>query len=153
MITVKERELIVRLHQQQKNQQEIADLIGCSQPTAHRWITRFKRGKTLDTLPRSGRPTKLTTKILSRLKKKIVAKIEATNDEFCSVSTKEIRKIVDEEVGELYSLRHVERIMHKLGFSLITPRPQHVRHDQEKVDKFRDEFKKNLRRSIWAVNS
>lgn len=153
MITVKEREIIVMLHQQQKNQQEIADLIGCSQPTAHRWITRFERGKTLETLPRSGRPTKLTTKTLSRLKKKIATKIEAANDEFCSVNTKEIRKIIHRDIGELYSLRHVERIMHKIGFSLITPRPQHLRHDQEKVDKFRDEFKKNLRRSIWAANS
>lgn len=153
MITVKEREFIIKLHQQQKNQQEIADLIGCSQPTVYRWITRFKRGKTLETLPRSGRPTKLTTKTLSRLKKKIIGTIEDTNDDFCSVSTKQIRNIIHQDVGEMYSLRHVERIMHKIGFSLITPRPQHLRHDQEKVDKFRDEFKKNLRRSIWVMRS
>ena len=70
MISKKERELIVKLHQKGKNQQEIADLIGCSQPTIHKWVTRFKRGKTLDTLPRSGRPTKLTKEVLSQLKKK-----------------------------------------------------------------------------------
>lgn len=40
-------------------------------------------------------------------------------------------------------MRHIERIIHRLGFSLITPRPQHLRHDQKKVDNFRDEFKKN----------
>ena len=48
-------------------------------------------------------------------------------------------------------MRHVERIMHKLGFSLITPRPQHLRHDQNKVDKFREDFKKNFNRSMWAM--
>ncbi len=152
MISIKEREFIVRLHQQEKNQQEIADLIGCSQPTVHKWITRFKRGKTLDTLPRSGKPTKLTKQKLKQLKKKIVAEVEAANDKFCSINTKHIGKMIYQEVGELYSLRHVERIMHKLGFSLITPRPQHVRHDQKKVDKFRDEFKKNSKRNIWAMS-
>lgn len=152
MLNVKERELIVRLHQQGKNQQEIADLMGCSQPTVHRWIKCSLSGRTLQTLPRSGRPTKLTTKTISRLKKNIVTKIEHANDDFCSVNTKEIRKIIHQDIGELYSLRHVERIMHKLGFSLITPRPQHIRHDQEKVDQFRDEFKKKFKRRIWAVN-
>ena len=152
MINIKERELIVRLYQQKRNQQEIADLIGCSQPTVHKWITRFKKGKTLDTLPRSGRPTKLTKKTLSKLKKKILNKIQDANNEFCSVNTKQIGKIIHQEIGELYSLRHIERIMHKIGFSLITPRPQHLRHDQKKVDKFRDEFKKNSNRNMWIMN-
>lgn len=153
MITLQERGFIVRLHQQGKNQQEIADAIGCSQPTVHKWVARYKRGKTLDTLPRSGRPTKLNKKTLGRLKGKILTTIENANKEFCSVNTKELGNIIRQEVGELYSLRHVERIMHKMGFSLITPRPQHLRHDQKKVDQFRDEFKKNSKRGIWAMRS
>jgi len=31
------------------------------------------------------------------------------------------------------------------------PRPQHLKHDQEKVDKFRDEFKKNSNRNMWVM--
>jgi len=152
MISIKERELIVKLHQQGKNQQEIADLIGCSQPTAHKWITRFKRGKTLDTLPRSGRPTKLTKETLSQLKNKILTEVKSANNKYCSVSTKQIKRLVWQEIGEDYTMRHIERIMHRLGFSLITPRPQHIRHDQDKVDKFRDEFKKNFSQSMWIMN-
>lgn len=152
MLNMKEREFIVKLHENGKNQEEISRLIGCSQPTVHRWIKHSLSGRTLQTLPRSGRPTKLTTKKISQLKRKIMMKIKHANDEFCSVSTKEIRKIIHQEIGELYSLRHVERIMHKLGFSLITPRPQHVRHDQEKVDRFRDEFKKKFKRHMWVMN-
>ena len=151
MISIKERELIVRLHQQEKNQQEIADLIGCSQPTVHKWITRFKRGKTLETLPRSGRPTRLTKNNLTRIKKKLLANIRKANDNYCSVGTKQLKDIIHEEIGKVYSLRHVERIMHKLGFSLITPRPQHLRHDQEKVDAFRKEFKKNLNQNMLVM--
>ena len=152
MISIKERELIVRLHQQEKNQQKIADLIGCSQPTVHKWIIRFKRGKPLDTLPRSGRPTKLTKQNLAKLKNKLCINLTEANDRYCSVSTKQVKDLISKEIGEIYSLRHVERIMHTLGFSLITPRPQHIRHDQENVDKFRDEFKKNLNRNMWVMN-
>lgn len=151
MLHAEERGLIVKLHENGKNQEEIARLIGCSQPTVHRWIQCGLSGRTLQTLPRSGRPTKLTSKTLRRLKKKIVMKIEDANNEFCSVSTKQIRNRIHQEIGELYSLRHVERIMHKLGFSLITPRPQHIRHNQEKVDQFRDGFKKNFKRGMWVM--
>ena len=152
MISKKEREIIIKMYQKGKNQQEIADLIGCSQPTIHKWIVRFKRGKTLNNLPRSGRPTKLTKKALSKLKDKMLTKIKSANSKYCSVSTKQMKKLVHQEIGEDYSIRHIERIMHKLGFSLITPRPQHLRHDQEKVDKFRDEFKKNSKQNMWIMN-
>lgn len=148
MLSIKERELIVRLHQKGKNQQEIADLVGCSQPTVHKWIMRFKIGKTLHTLPRSGRPTKLTEQNIARLKKKIRETVTSANEKYCCVSTHEVKEIIRQEVGKVYSLRHVKRIMHKMDFSLIKPRPQHLKHDQEKVDTFRDEFKKNLNRNM-----
>ncbi len=152
MVSIKEREIIVKLHQQGKNQQEIADLVGCSQPTVHKWIMRFKEGKTLHTLPRSGRPTKLTKQNLAKIRKKILTDIKKANEKYCSVSTKQVKDLIHAEIGDIYSLRHVERIMHKLGFSLITPRPQHLKHDQKKVDAFRDEFKKNSNRNIWVMS-
>jgi len=93
----------------------------------------------------------LTQQNLIRLKNKILTKIKKANDGYCSVNTKEIGEIIHQEIGKLYSLRHVERIMHKIGFSLIMPRPQHLKHDQEKVDKFRDEFKKNSNRNMWVM--
>lgn len=152
MLSKKEREMIIKLHNKGKKQEEISELISCSQPTVHRWIKHNLSGRTLETLPRSGRPTKLTKERLSQLKETILTKIKSANDKYCSVSTKRVKKLVHQEIGEDYSMRHIERIMHKLGFSLITPRPQHLRHDQEKVDKFRDEFKKNLKRSMWIMN-
>lgn len=151
MLSIEERRLIVKLYHKGKNQQYIADLIGCSQPTVHKWINCSKKGRTLKSLPRSGRPTNLNKQNLVRLKEKISTKVKELNNEYCSVSTKQVSNIIHQEIGETYSLRHVERIMHKLGFSLITPRPQHIRHDQDKVDKFRNEFKKNFNRSMWVM--
>jgi len=152
MISIKERKLILKWDNKGKTQQEIAELLSCHQTSVSRFLRKYKEKGIIKDLPRSGRPTKLTKENLAQLKSKILSKIRSANNEFCSVSTKQIGKIIHQEVGEIYSLRHLERIMHKLGFSLITPRPQHIRHDQKKVDKFRDEFKKNSSRNMWAMS-
>ena len=153
MITPQERELIVKLNNDGKKQQYIAALIGCSQPTVHKWIMHGKNGRTFHTLPRSGRPTKLSGEKLSDLKKAIGNEITRANQKYGPINTKQVAAIIRREIGEQYTMRHVERIMHKLGFSLIAPRPQHLRHDQKKVDDFRDEFKKNLKRGMWTISS
>ena len=152
MLTKQQRELIVKLEQDGKTQQHISQLIGCSQAAVSKWISRHKSGRTLETLPRSGRPTKLTPKRLLSLRKKLTAEIKKANKNFCSLSTKELAGIIKGEVGRVYSLRHVERVMHKIGFSLITPRPMHIKHDQKKVDTFREEFKKNFPKNTWVLS-
>src|SRR3989344_3907954 len=152
MISLKERKLIIQWSEKGRTQEEIAELLNCHQSSVSRFLVKYQRKGIIQNLPRSGRPTKLTKKALSQLKNKILAEIESANNEFCSVNTKQVGKIIHQEIGEIYSLRHVERIMHNIGFSLITPRPQHLRHDQEKVDKFRGEFKKNSNRNMWTMN-
>lgn len=151
MLSIKERKLILRWNQEKKTQQEIAKLLGCNQASVSRLITKHKSKGTVQNLPRSGRPTKLKGSIFSKLRKTILEKINSSNLKYNNVSTKKIKELISEEIGVTYTIRHVERIMHKLGFSLITPRPQHLRHDQEKVDTFRDEFKKNLNQNIWVM--
>lgn len=151
MVSIKERELIIKWDKDGKTQQEIAGLLNCHQSSVSRFLVKYRLKGIIQDLPRSGRPTKLTKKTLSKLKDKILTKIKAANNEFCSVSTKQVKEIIDQDIGEAYTIRHVERIMHNLGFSLITPRPQHIRHNQDKVDTFRDEFKKNFSRSMWAM--
>jgi transposase len=153
MLTTKERELIVKLHHRGKTQQYIADLLECSQATVHRWIMESPRRKTLASLPRSGRPTPLTGTKLLELKELLQREISAANEGYCSLDTKQLHALVLRETKIDYSLRHIERLMHRLGFSRITPRPQHLRHDQQKVDEFRAEFKKNSKKSMWIMSS
>jgi len=152
MITLQERKLIIRLNDDGKKQEEIANLIGCSQPTVSKWISKNKKGRTLQTLPRSGRPTKLDDKTLIKLKKIILTEIKDANKKYCSINTKELSEIIIREIGIKYTNRHVERIMHKLGFSLITPRSKHIKQDTKKIEEFRKEFKKNSIRNIWITS-
>ena len=152
MLSIDERKMVIRWHSERKTQQEIAKLLKCSQAAISKFLKKYGQSGSFADLPRSGRPTKLTPTVLEKLKKKITKFIKDTNAEFCSVSTKQVGRLIKKEIGETYSLRHVERIMHRLGFSLITPRPQHIRHDQTKVDAFRDEFKKNSSRFMWIMS-
>jgi len=150
MLTISERRLIVRLHKQGVKQELIGNLVGCSQQTVSNWIKYSKQRDDLNSLPRSGRPTKFN-KNLVEIKNLIKTKIEEKNKEFGSITTKEIRELIQKKIGILYSMRHVQRLMHKLGFSLIKPRSMHLKHDQEAVDNFRTEFKKNIKKPIWIM--
>lgn len=153
MLTKQQREMIIKLKQDGKKQQQIANFLDCSQAAVSKWLSKHKSGRTLETLPRSGRPTKLTKDKLKKLKNKLLLEVKNANRKFCSLNTKQLSNIIKKEVGKAYSIRHVERIMHKLGFSLITPRARHIKHDQNKVDEFKDMFKKNFSRSTWVLSS
>lgn len=153
MLTKQQRELIIKLNQDGKKQQQISHLIGCSQAAVSKWISKHKSGRTLETLPRSGRPTKLNKVKLERLKEKLIIEVKRANKKYCSLNTKKLGEIIKNEIGKEYSLRHVERIMHKIGFSLIKPRPRHIKQDPKKVEEFRAEFKKNFSRNTWVLSS
>lgn len=153
MLNKQQRELIVRLKHDGKKQQQIAKLIGCSQAAVSKWISKHESGRTLETLPRSGRPTKLTASRLKKLRGKLLNEAKNANKKFCSLNTKQLGSIIKKEIGRQYSMRHIERIMHKLGFSLIKPRPKHLKQDPNKVANFKEEFKKNSRRNMWMLSS
>lgn len=151
MLNLTQRELIVKLSKQQKKQQEIANIIGCSQPTINFWLQQEKEGRTLKTLPRSGRPTPLTKRTIAKLKKEFAEAAREANKRFCSINTKQFSQMVNSRTNMTYSPRHLRRILHKLDFSRITPRSQHIKNDPQKVAEFRDEFKKNLKQSTWVM--
>lgn len=152
MLNITQREMIVRLSKQSKKQQEIANMIGCSQPTVNLWLQRERKGLSLKTLPRSGRPTPLTKKTLKLLKREFAHKAREANKKFCSINTKQFNTLLTEITNKNYSPRHVRRILHELHFSRITPRSQHIKNDPLKVAAFREEFKKNSNKSTWVMN-
>lgn len=152
MLTIKERKLILQWDHKGKTQQEIAELLDCHQSSVSRLLEKHKRKGVVANLTRSGRPTKLTKAVLTKLRNRINEMIKKVNKSFCAVSTKQVAEVIEQEVSKTYSHRHVERLLHKMDFSLVTPRPKHIRHNQKKVDTFRKEFKKNFRRSMWTTS-
>lgn len=148
---MKERELILKLYNEGKKQEVIAAILGCSQSKVSFWILRYKHEGSLNNRPRSGRPTKLTASRLHSLRDIIKNKFLAANAKHRGVTSKEIKQVIERDTGKVYTLRHVQRLLHRMGFSMITPRTSHIRHNKEAVEKFRSEFKKNLHEPIWGI--
>lgn len=151
MLNLQTRELVLKWMKQHKTQQEIADLAGCHQSAISRLISKYKKTGTIQNRFRSGRPTPLNKKTLAKLKEDFARKTRAVNKKFCSINTKEFSSLIEEKTGKKYTMRHVERILHKINFSRITPRSQHIKNDPEKVAVFRDEFKKNFKPNTWIM--
>ena len=149
---IKERELIIKLHNECKKQQDIADILGTSQQKVSFWIKRYNKTGNLQNRQRSGRPTQFSKEKLSLIKSKIVKKVVSKNMKYSSCTSKELRNIISKEIKKPISMRHARRILHKIGFSLITPRSKHTKNDSIKVANFRRMFKKNLNRSFWIIH-
>lgn len=148
----KVRELIIELLKKGKTCRNIADILGVSKSKVSFWNQRFKKTGSLKDKPRSGKPTPLTKDKLQSVAKALRAKVVAVKNK-AGFSSKEVLELLNREAGRTYTLRHAERLLHKMGLSLITPRTNHIRNDEKAVAKFRTEFKKNFNRSMWIFQS
>ncbi len=149
---IKERELIIKLYNEGKKQQDIADILGTNQPKVCFWIKRYKKTGCFENQLRSGRPTNFSEEKLRLIKSKIVKKVVSKNMKYSSCTSKELRNLISKQIKKPISMRHARRILHKIGFSLITPRSQHVKNDPVKVANFRKMFKKNSNQSFWIIH-
>ena len=149
---IKEMELIIKFHQEGKSSYDIAGILDISQTKASFWIRRYRETKSLENLPRSGRPTPLTNESLNSIAKAIELQIVNPRGRL-GISSKEVLSLIESKIKRRYTLRHAERLLHKMGFSLITPRVNHIRKDEHAQEKFRGMFKKNSIRSIWGIQS
>ena len=125
---------------------QIMKVTGAGRRTVQEWIAKYNRGGIAELLdrPRSGRPGKLSADAEAALARRIEA--GPTEDDGVSVfSGPVIAEIIEREFGVLYSLRGVECMLHRLGYSYLCPRPTHEKSDPAA----QEAFKKNSRKQ-WA---
>ena len=146
---IKERELIIKLHNEKRSTYDIARILGISQTKTSFWVRRHKKTGSLENLPRSGRPTPLTKDNLDSIRIQIKSRI--LEPKKAGISSKEVLEIIEHKIKRKYTLRHTQRLLHKMGLSLTTPRVSHIRKDEKAQTKFREEFKKNSSRNMWAI--
>lgn len=143
---VKERLHILLLLREGYVQREVSSVLHVSVGKVPFWKKRFERFgfDGLRDKPRSGRPCRFSKRVFNDLSRRLNS-LGNKDKEIIWVgwNTKQARDVIRECSGVEYSLRHVRRLAHKAGLSLITPRTKHVRHDEKKVEKFREAFKKN----------
>ena len=128
----------VWLARQGRTCRRIMDVTGAAQRTVFGWIAKYNQGGIDELLdrPRSGRPTFLN----AEQQKQLAERIEAGSreeDVVCVFNASAVDELVEKEFGVLYSLRGVQLLLGRLGFSYQCPRPVHENSDPEAQGAFK----------------
>ena len=145
----KERELIVKLSNEKRTTREIDSILGISKSKSAFWVKRFRDTKSLQDKKRNSRPTPLTKDELKSIASEIKSKL--IEPKRTGINSKEVLQLIEHKISRKYTLRHAQRLLHRMGFSLITPRVSHRRKDERAQNKFREGFKKNSNRNMWDI--
>src|SRR5262249_4459134 len=117
----------------------IARALGVSRRAVQGWAAAYNRGG-LEALP--DRPHPGRAPILPRDQEaRFRARIEAPprpGDGVCELRGADIRRILEEEFAARYTLDGVYKLLHRLGYSDLMPRPQHPEADPEAQEFFKE---------------
>jgi transposase len=118
----------------------IARALGRSRRSVQDWVYAYRDGgiEQLGIKPRPGRPTKLPREREADFK----ARLEApprTSDGVCTLRGKDVVRILESEYGVDYTLDGAYDLLHRLGYSCLTPRPVHEKNDPAEVQRFKDQ--------------
>jgi transposase len=118
----------------------IAARLGYTDRAVRKWVQRYNEGgrAALKDLPRSGRPRHLEAAKEEDVRRRLDAGAQP-EDAVCALRGADVRRILEEEFGARYSLSGTYRVLHRLGFSSLVPRPQHPEADAAA----QEEFEKN----------
>jgi transposase len=115
-----------------KSTTKVAEEFLCSQPLVMHWKKRFEsngidglRGKL-----KPGRKPKVSLKVQERIKRSILRQGYVTK-------TSVVRDMIAKESGVRYSVRQVQRIMHRWGFSLVRPGKRHYLAEERERRRFK----------------
>jgi transposase len=111
---------------------EIARALGVSRRAVQAWVAAYNRGG-LEALPDRTHPGRAPT--LPRAEEgRFLQRIDAPprpEDGVCTLRGADIRRILEREFDAHYSLDGVYKLLHRLGYRSLMPRPQHEEANPE----------------------
>jgi transposase len=117
----------------------IARTLARSRRHVQDWVYAYRDGgiEQLQPKPRPGRPTKLPREREAEFKARVDAGPLAS-DGVCTLRGKDVVRILESEFGVSYTLDGAYDLLHRLGYSCLTPRPVHEKNDPVAVQHFKD---------------
>jgi transposase len=102
------------------------------------WVSRYSREGLagLEDRPGRGRKSALTPEAERQLQARVRAGATA-DDGVCALRGEDVRRILAEEFGVVRGLQATYDLLHKLGFTVLRPRPQHPDADPEAQEAFK----------------
>src|SRR3954452_4312553 len=129
----------VLLAKQGDSAAQIARALGVSRRAVQAWVAAYNRGG-LEALP--DRPHPGRTPILPRDQEDCFRqRIDAPprpEDGACELRGADIRRILEQEFAARYTLDGVYKLLHRLGYSDLMPRPQHPETHPEAQEFFKE---------------
>ena len=132
-----------------KTAPRIATLVGYSRRRVQDWIYAYNRKgiEGLQDSPGRGTSCKLNSDQLQWLRQRI-EEGPRPEDGVCVLRGKEIQSIIHKQFGVKYSLSAIYKLLHRLGYSYVSSRPEHPKGDPQARNSFK---KKSLMRSGNSV--
>ena len=117
---------------------EVARLLGRSPRFVDEWAGRYRRGGLAALTPKKppGQRPRLTPEQVSKLKKRLAAG-PTDADGVCTHRGKDIVRILEAEFGVKHTIGSIYSVLHRIGYSCLTPRPRHEKNDSQAIERFR----------------
>jgi transposase len=131
---VRQRVLAIRLIVMGQTVPQAAPMVGLKERQVRNWVHRFG-AEGLDGLrdrPRPGQPKHLPTEKEDAFRARIRRPPRGM-----ILHGLDIQRLLKEEFGAAYKLSGVYFLLHRLGFSSLSPRPLHPQTDKDSQDDFK----------------
>jgi transposase len=133
---------------------QIMEITGSARRTIQQWVAKYNTGgiEALKDSPRCGAPPKLSPKQQHALCKRIEAG-PTKQDHVSVLNGPVVKKLLEQEFGVSYSLWGVYRLLHRLRFSCLCPRPQHEKADSQAQEEFKKTSLRPWTRSNQSIRT
>ena len=118
---------------------QIARALGVSRRAVQSWVATYNRAglEALPDRPHPGRMPILPRDQEARFRERIEAP-PRPEDAVCELRGADIRRILEQEFAARYTLDGVYKLLHRLGYSDLMPRPQHPETHPEAQEFFKE---------------
>jgi transposase len=133
----------IALAQQGYSCPEIVQITGNSRRAIQAWVAKYNAQgiEGLKERPGKGRRPKLPAAKYQKFRSRLDAG-PTEKDRTATLYGKDIQRILEREFGVVYSLNGVYQLLHRLGYSCLTPRPRHEQADVKSQQQFKKTWAK-----------
>ena len=117
---------------------QIAEALGRARRSVQDWTYAYRDGgiDAIQPRPRPGRMPKLPRDREAQLRQRLDAGPRPQDGGVCTLRGRDVVRILEREFGVTYSLGGAYDLLHRLGYSCLTPRPLHEKSDPEAIADF-----------------
>ena len=149
-VKVKQRLQLLIYLRENRDMRNVAELLRISLGSVPYWKQRFEKEGLAGLQDKKGRGRKseLSNKQLKELSSAIDKGIQMKDGYKRGFKTKDVREFIQNKFERDYTTRNCLKILRKLGYNLKVPRPRNKSRNQNDVDEFKKQFKKNFQ--VWT---